>query len=133
MSNALVAAAQRLVDVLAQENDALKRVDYAAAVALAPDKEAALTALSALFPPSGLASPSSLSPPSGFPVVLARRLRDLASENQGRLALAITVQTRVVQIVARAYAPPKAEGRYGARAGKFPPRRAIALALSTRA
>jgi hypothetical protein len=121
MSNDAIDAAGRLADVLAQENAALRRVDYATAVALVPDKEAALAALSAHRVPSG------------FPTALARRLRDLATDNQQQLALAITVQTRVVQIVARAYAPPKAEGRYAARAGRSAPYRATALALSTRA
>ncbi|MEA2767633.1 MAG: hypothetical protein QOF90_537 [Acetobacteraceae bacterium] len=121
MSNDVIAAAVHLTDVLARENDALRRVDYAAAVALAPDKEAAVTALSAH------------SVPFGFPVALARRLRDLAAENQEQLALAITVQTRVVQIVARAYAPPKAENRYAPRAAKSAGYRPTALALSTRA
>jgi hypothetical protein len=120
MSNDVLAAAQRLADVLALENDALKQVDYAAAMALAPDKIAALTAL------------SGQSAPAGFPPALARRLRDLAAENQQQLALAITVQTRVVQIVAGAYAPPLAESRYGARAGKSVRHHAVALALSTR-
>jgi hypothetical protein len=121
MSNDVIAAAERLAELLAQENDALKRVDYAAAVALVPDKEAALTALS-----------GHIAPPD-FPPPLARRLRDLATENREQLALGITVQTRVVQIVARAYTPPAAESGYRARGGKSAPHHATALALSTRA
>ena len=38
-------AAQRLADLLAQENAALKRLDFLAAVALVPAKEAALAEL----------------------------------------------------------------------------------------
>jgi hypothetical protein len=121
MNNDVVGAAQRLGDILAAENDALKRADYAAAVALGSAKEAALAALSAH------------TITASFPQALARRLRDLAAQNQEQLALAITVQTRVVQIVARAHVPPKAEARYAARAGKPAPYRAAALAVSTRA
>jgi hypothetical protein len=121
MSNDAIAAAQHLEDVLTQENDALKRVDYAAVVALGPEKEAALTALAAHIVPSS------------FPKALGQRLRDLAAKNQEQLALAIAVQTRIVQIVARACAPPKAEGRYAARTGKPAPHRATAMAISTRA
>jgi hypothetical protein len=121
MSTDAIAAAQHLVDILVRENDALKHVDYAAAVALIPDKDAALTELAS----HGL--------PAGFPLQLATSIRDLAAENQALLTLAITVQTRIVQIVARACTPPKGEARYSALSGKSPPERAVALSLSTRA
>jgi hypothetical protein len=119
MSDDAIAAGKRLADILVRENDALRRVDYAAAVALVPDKEAALAALA----DHGIQA--------NFPPPLARQLRDVAAENHELLTLAIKVQTRVVQIVARAYAPPKSENRYSARAGKPAPQ--PALALSTRA
>ena len=68
---------------------------------------------------------------------LAQRLGGLAAENQVLLERAIAVQTRIVRIVARAYAPPAATTPYngschgyGARA---PVVRANALAVSTRA
>jgi hypothetical protein len=121
MTSDVIAAAQQLADVLTRENEALKRTDYAAAVALTSDKETALAALSQQAAPSAI--------PNG----LAARIRNLARENQDLLALAITVQTRVVQIVARAHTPPKAEGSYGSHAGRPLPRRAAAMALSTRA
>ena len=45
MSDDPLQAAQRLADLLAQENEALKRLDFPAAVALVPAKEAALAEL----------------------------------------------------------------------------------------
>jgi hypothetical protein len=127
MSDERMKATQRLAGVLEQENEALKRLDFPAAVALLPAKEAALTEL-AKSPVGSLRQTS-----------LALRISALAVENQGLLERAIAVQTRIVRIVARAYAPPPAttpyNGRgnrqgYGARA---PAPRADALAVSTRA
>lgn len=121
MINYTIEAAEHLIGLMEQENAALKRVDYAAATALLSEKEVAMTALAAT------------NHPSGIPPARAKRLRDLAIENRDLLALAISVQTRIVQIVARAHAPPKAETPYGARAGRSSAYRASALALSTRA
>jgi hypothetical protein len=127
MSDERMKATQRLAGVLEQENEALKRLDFPAAVALLPAKEAALNEL-AKSPVAPLGQTS-----------LALRISALAAENQGLLERAIAVQTRIVRIVARTYAPPPAttpySGRgdrqgYGARAQAA---RANALAVSTRA
>jgi hypothetical protein len=124
MSNGLMAAAQRLADLLTQENAALKRLDFAAAVALVPAKEAALAELTR--------QPAVRAPPPEL-AAQGRLLGGLASENQTLLERAIAVQTRVVRIVARACAPPPAMTRYGGHGGRPPLHRTAALALSTRA
>jgi flagellar biosynthesis/type III secretory pathway chaperone len=120
MSDERLEAAQRLVDLLRQENEALKRLDFPAAVALLGAKEAAL---------------ADLEKPPQLPMIqpaLAQRLGELAEENQVLLERAIAVQSRVVRIVARAYAPPPALTRYNGKGGRTVSTRATALALSTR-
>jgi hypothetical protein len=114
-------AAQRLADVLTEENAALKRLDFSAAIALVEAKEAALADLTA---------------PSAVPVVrtpLAQRLVALAAENQILLERAIMVQTRVVRIIARAATPPPAATHYNGYGRPPITQRAGAFALSTRA
>jgi hypothetical protein len=114
-------ATQRLAEVLTQENAALKRLDFPAAIALVSAKEAALADL--MHPPA-------------LPVqqtALAQRLLGLARENQLLLERAISVQTRVVRIIARAAAPPPAATRYNGHGARAYANRADALALSTRA
>ena len=123
MTAELMGAAQRLADVLAQENDALKRMDLVAAAALSQAKEAALAELTR--------QPAVLPPPSSLQG-LGQLLAKLVGENQLLLERAIAVQTRVVRIVARACAPPPA-ARYGSRTSRAPSQRTGALALSTRA
>ena len=123
MSGDLLEIAQHLADVLLQENEALKRLDFSAAVALAPAKEAALADLTK--------QPRVSMPPPLM--ALGQRLNKLLTENQVLLERAITVQTRIVRIVARACAPPPATARYGGYGGRPPSHRAGALALSTRA
>ena len=59
-------AAERLAEILGRENAALKRLDYAAAVALVADKEAALAELAA-HPAAGNPRPGPLSPRNGGP------------------------------------------------------------------
>jgi hypothetical protein len=124
MTDDLLEAAQRLADVLAEENEALKRLDFPSAMALLPAKDAALADLTRQPRPS---------PPPLPLAALGRRLGGLAVENQTLLERAIAVQTRIVRIVARAYAQPPAVARYNGYAGRAPSHRTAALALSTRA
>jgi hypothetical protein len=113
-------AAQCLADLLAEENAALLRMDFVAAIALVPAKEAALADLTVSSAPVQ-------------PAALAQRLAALASENQILLERAIAVQTRVVRIIARAAAPPPAAMRYNVHGRRPQSTGAGALALSTRA
>lgn len=124
MSSDLTEAAQCLADTLARENEALKRVDYAAAVALLPAKEAALDEL-ARHP-----RPTSLPPKLA---ALGRSLGDLAAENQILLERAVAVQTRVVRIVVNAVKPAPAARPYGTKRGRSPSERSVPMAISTRA
>lgn len=117
MSDARPTVAHRLTDVLTQENEALRRLDFPAAAALLTAKEAALAELQK--------APAQTTQ-------VAQRLTALATENQQLLERAIAVQTRVVHIIARAYKPPPAVTRYDGGGGRALPRRADALALSTR-
>ena len=124
-NNTLIEATQRLADILMQENAALKRVDYASATALVPVKDAALAGLTALLKDAARL-PASLDP-------LRQRLGDLARENQMLLERAITVQTRIVRMIAQAGAPPQNKTQYGSYGKRAPSHRAAAMAISTRA
>jgi hypothetical protein len=121
IANARLTAVERLADVLAEENAALKRLDFSALVALVGAKETALANLTA--------------PPAvpGLRTKLALRLMTLAAENQILLEHAITVQIRVVWIIARAAAPAPAATRYNEYGRPTNAQRTGALALSTRA
>lgn len=126
MSNELKEAAGRLADLLTRENDALKRLDLSAAVALVPAKEAALADLTKQPDTRMLPAMVGLA-------ALGQRLGELASENQALLERAIAVQTRIVRIIARADATPPASARYGIPGARTLSHRPAAIALSTRA
>jgi hypothetical protein len=123
MSNNLVDAIQRLIDLLKRENEALKRLDFSSVVALMPLKESALADL--VIMPKARAFEPSLA-------ALCQHLNELALENQMQLQRAITVQTRIIRIVARASAPPPTM-RYGDHGRRLPSYRVGPIALSTRA
>jgi hypothetical protein len=95
MSSAKAAAeslkvVEYLAEVLADENAALERLDFSAAVALVATKEAALADLKI----SGLGSATH--------TMLAKKLMTLAAENEILLKRAVAVQTCIVRIIARA-------------------------------
>lgn len=81
--------AERLAEILQMENAALKRTDYTAAVALLPDKEAALAALTQ-------AGPKGVAPD------LRRRIQTLAADNQTLLEQAARIQGRLVRLIVQA-------------------------------
>jgi hypothetical protein len=124
MSSEHLAAAQRLADVLARENDALKHQDFSLAAALVPAKDAALADCMKL---------PKMPVPAPRLALLGQRLGELAAENQILLERAIAVQTRLIRIVARALAPPPALTRYNGYNARAPSNRATAVAISTRA
>jgi hypothetical protein len=154
MSNDFEQAVRRLAELLSEENDALKRLDFTAAVALVPAKEAALAELARTPLPAtpGAATPRAATPGEATPraaipgaaipgaailapplVALGRRLSGLATENQILLERAVEVQTRIVRIIAKAGALPPAVTQYGAHNPRARSHRTNALALSTRA
>ncbi len=92
---------ERLADILARENAALRAHRPQDVAPLLPEKEAALTALMAPAPagPSGQADP----PPQPAPDANAiRRLLALTAENEALLTEALAVQTQILALVARA-------------------------------
>lgn len=97
-------AAGRLAQVLRAENDALAAGDSAAAVLLLAEKQLATAAFQAAIPNSAIDRAT------------AEWLRGLAAENRARLAQAIEIQGRILEMVAQA-ARRTAPGlrRYGAR------------------
>ena len=98
--------ANRLAEVLEQENTALEAMDLPRAMALLPEKEAAFAALTA----AGGSDHPGMSP-------VAERLNRLATENRRLLERAMTVQQRVIGIVAQAAAEAAAEPAYGVTGG----------------
>ena len=99
-------ALHRLEAVLQAENQALDEGAPETAVALIAEKQAAAAALTAALPTLAQGPPPD--------PALAETLRRLAAENTARLALAIEVQGRMLELVARAArqaAPPP--GQYG--------------------
>ena len=121
MTGEFATAAQRLADVLEQENEALKRHDFPSATLLLAAKDAAVADLAKQ--PSPVATDPLAS--------LMRHVMALANENQTLLERALTVQTRIIRIVARACAPPPASMQYNTHGSKPSPSRAAALAVST--
>jgi len=128
MTEDLATAAARLADILAAENAALIALDLPRAGAMLAAKAKAVDAFAAARVNTGRAS-------RGVGTAAAERLRALAEENQRLLENAITVQGRVIGIVARALrralSDPVAT-RYGAQ-GRTALARPTALAVSARA
>lgn len=127
MTTDLIEAGTALADVLARENEALTRLDFPAATALAPAKQAALQDLTqGREPPAAADRTPDL-------LALGRRVGSLAAENRALLERAIAVQTRIVGIIMRAAAKPEPAGHYAASGVRHQPRKAQAMALSARA
>jgi hypothetical protein len=124
MPRPLIIVAQRLADVLGQENDALRAMDLRRAVTLLPEKTVAIAELTAV---AGLVS----GPRNPELISMAARLDGLAQENRQLLERAIGAQQRVIGIIARAAASVVVAphyGLYGRRSNLAGP-----MALSTRA
>ena len=121
MTQDLSEAAERLAAVLTRENAALGALDLRRAAGMLAEKQQAAAALVAAQP--GTAAP---------PAELARRLRDLAQENRVKLEHAITVQRRIIGIIARAVRGATPAPRYGAT-GAMAAGRPAAFTLSARA
>lgn len=128
MTAGLIAAAVRLADIIAQENQALRAMDLARAGMLLAAKQDATERFVAAQQ-AGLVEAD-----SGEMRALAARLQAVAAENRLLLERAIAVQGRVIGIVARAgrMALARAAPRYGAK-GRLAEPPAVALALSAQA
>lgn len=122
MTDDLTRAAHTLTEVLVRENAALEAFDVQAAGRLLEDKRSAAEALSAAHAAA----------PAGKPGDAIARLRDAARENQTLLERAISVQTRVIGIVARA-AGSRDAPRYGSDGGPRAEPRACPMSLWARA
>jgi hypothetical protein len=116
VSKGISAPARSLVEVLRQENAALKQLDFSGAVSFVPAKECALLIVAGSV--------------SDVPSDVIRLLADLAAENRMLLEHAIAVQTRIVQIVARGSTPSPRYPRNGVSAARIKPSRAHPMAVS---
>ncbi len=126
MSTLLIDTVTDLANTLARENAALDALDLSGAVAMLPDKRRALAVLTE-------AKPILLRPDLRPAMEVAlRRLRDLAAENRRLLQHALTVQSRVIEIVAGALPRADTAGRYGAPGLRRPAPRAPAWSLVAR-
>lgn len=126
MTHDLAAAASRLADVLHQENTALSALDVSAAAGLVAEKR---LALEAFVQAQGAVGQSGAPPVS---MEAAARLKDLANENRILLGRAITVQSRVIGIVARSI-PQDSNPLYASSGALTRAGRPIAFTLSARA
>ena len=116
-------ATARLAEVLQAENAALRAMDLARAAALLVQKQAALAAFNATQT-GGQAGPDLRQ--------AAAQLRAAADENRRLLERAISVQTRVLGIIAQAARAANPAPNYG-RSGAYAARPAAAWAFSARA
>ena len=127
MTHAPVAAAIQLADILVRENAALDAMDLSGAVALLPAKRIALELLRAADPTTvhGDQRPA-------MEVALSR-LRSLAGENRRLLERALSAQSRVIAIIARALPSRESATRYPSAHQRPTGRRPAAWSLVARA
>ena len=83
-------------------------------------------------PRPGAPTPNATPAASDPAAILARRLEELGRENRRLLEKAVALQSRVIETIAGA-ALPKANAQGYAPAGRMPPARPPAIALSARA
>jgi flagellar biosynthesis/type III secretory pathway chaperone len=127
MNDNLMAAASLLADTLAQENAALAALDLPRAASILADKQrAAAGFIAAQSMPTSTARHDEIQRVAG-------RLQSLATENRALLERAMTVQSRVIGVIARAAAPTIEPAVYGSQGERRHAARPIAFALSARA
>jgi hypothetical protein len=114
MIEALMLAAQRLMEALRAENEALARLDLAAAGVLAGAKRQAADAFAAAYAAASRIGTRAEGPERARAEEIALGLRDLTAENRRLLERAIELQSRVIETIAGA-ARPAGPGTYGAR------------------
>jgi hypothetical protein len=113
MMQPLMIAAQRLADALRAENEALARLDLAAAAHLAAPKRQASDAFAAAYEAARRSGTRAEGAEREAAEEVAGRLRDLSAENRRLLERAIELQARVIETIAGAARP--ATGTYGER------------------
>ncbi len=126
MTTKLIDTVTGLADTLARENAALDALDLSGAVATLPEKRRALTVLTEA---KGIVLRPDLRPAME---VALQRLRGLASENRRLLQHALTVQSRVIEIVASALPRTEPAGRYTAPGARVASARPAAWSLVAR-
>lgn len=125
MSQTLLSATVRLAGTLEAENVALRALDLPKAAALLTEKQAATVA----FNTARAALPGR---PAPALLEAAAHLAGQAEENRRLLERAISVQSRVLGVIARAAGSANPTPRYG-RSGSYAARPATGWALSARA
>ncbi len=136
MTQALIDAAEQLVDALAAENVALDAMDFPAAAALLDRKAAAAAAFTAAQLAAGAAGKAGAATTPALlerAQELGRALEALAGANRTLLERAMTVQGRVIGIVAGAARQATPMPGYGMGGRPVPAGRAAAYALVARA
>ena len=126
--NPVYTAAAHLLDVLEQENVALRQLDLPTATVLLDAKRAALATFESR-------SRESLRSDDADETMrrLAGRLRDAAAENKRLLERAMRAQHHVMSLLAHAARQSRPGGRYGAHGGYAGRPADNAFALSSRA
>ncbi len=109
MNRTLITAAVALARTLTEENDALRRLDIARAVALFARKEAETRRFVAAQPELHALPPDQLS----LARQIAARLADAGDENKRLLERAIAVQGQVIATLLRALPQSHLAPRYG--------------------
>ncbi len=134
---ALLIAGDRLAEALRAENLALAALDLPRAAGLADGKVRAADAFAAAQAAALKTGARATGPLRRDVVRLAEALDGLGAENERLLRRAVTLQSRVIDVIASAALPRAASGisgaRYGAMGQRSAPRQAPALALQTRA
>jgi hypothetical protein len=137
MKSRTIEAGEALAAVLAQENDALARLDLPKATSLYPRKALAAAVFSEAQQQETDSITTALDKEQRrLAEALAERLRALAEENKRLLERAITVQAHVLGTIGRAIAqaaPRTQTSRYGASGTAAGPRRQPPVVLSARA
>jgi hypothetical protein len=114
MIEALMNAAQRLVEALRAENAALARLDLGAAAELARNKRLAADAFAAAYDAAHRSGSRAEGDERRRTEEIAVHLKDLTAENRRLLERAIDLQSRVIETIAGALRPP-GPGTYGNR------------------
>ena len=131
MIEPLMVAALRLAEALRAENEALARLDLAAAAGLATAKRQASDAFAAAFDAASRSGSRAEGADRARAEEIAVKLRALTAENRRLLERAIELQSRVIETIAGAAKPP-GPGTYGDR-GRAREGRPMAVSVLSRA